>query len=75
MLCFLSIDTVGPASSQQDLTFTELSPSRYNALSTEGKMEESGDIDARGKDLAFRCWQEDEDFLSKDKIAEWLGRT
>jgi hypothetical protein len=30
-------------------------------------------MDARGKDLALRCWNEDEEFLAKDKIAEWLG--
>ncbi|KAG1777746.1 hypothetical protein EV702DRAFT_969303 [Suillus placidus] len=27
----------------------------------------------RGRDLAAKCYNEDEDFLAKDKIAEWLG--
>jgi hypothetical protein len=35
--------------------------------------EDSGDIEARGKELASRCFAEDEEFLAKDKIAEWLG--
>lgn len=35
----------------------------------------SSDIEARGQGLAARCWQEDETFLAKEKIAEWLGGT
>ncbi|PPQ98627.1 hypothetical protein CVT24_003960 [Panaeolus cyanescens] len=35
--------------------------------------DETGDLETRGKELATRCWNEDEDFLSKEKIAEWLG--
>jgi len=35
--------------------------------------EDSGDIETRGKELASKCWNEDEDFLHKEKIAEWLG--
>lgn len=35
--------------------------------------EESSDMYARGKELATRCWAEDDDFLPKEKIAEWLG--
>jgi PH/SEC7 domain-containing protein len=31
------------------------------------------DMEARGKELASRCWNENEDFLAKEKIAEWLG--
>jgi hypothetical protein len=30
-------------------------------------------MDTRGKELATRCYNEDEDFLAKEKIAEWLG--
>ena len=33
------------------------------------------DMESRAKDMATRCWQEDDEFLSKDKIAEWLGGT
>ena len=32
------------------------------------------DVDMRGKELATRCWNEDEDFLGKEKIADWLGQ-
>ncbi|QRV96655.1 Sec7 guanine nucleotide exchange factor [Ceratobasidium sp. AG-Ba] len=35
----------------------------------------SMDIEGRGQSLAARCWQEDESFLAKEKIAEWLGGT
>lgn len=38
-----------------------------------GSSEDGSDLDARGKELAERCWNEDDDFLAKDKIAEWLG--
>lgn len=35
--------------------------------------EDNGDGEIRGKELASKCWNEDEDFLHKEKIAEWLG--
>jgi PH/SEC7 domain-containing protein len=31
------------------------------------------DLETRAKALAARCWNEEEDFLAKEKIAEWLG--
>lgn len=31
------------------------------------------DIESRGNELATRCWDEDNTFLAKDRIAEWLG--
>lgn len=34
---------------------------------------EEPDIDSKAKSLASRCWTEDEEFLAKEKIAEWLG--
>ena len=34
---------------------------------------EGPDIDSNAKSLAARCWAEDEEFLAKEKIAEWLG--
>ncbi|KAF9647320.1 hypothetical protein BDM02DRAFT_2709294 [Thelephora ganbajun] len=34
---------------------------------------EEPDIDSKAKSLAARCWTEDEEFLAKEKIAEWLG--
>ncbi|KAG1832446.1 hypothetical protein EV424DRAFT_1313024 [Suillus variegatus] len=30
-------------------------------------------LPTQGKDLAAKCYTEDEDFLAKEKIAEWLG--
>lgn len=56
------------ASSQQDLTTNELALSRYAS-----RNDDSGDLEVRGKDLASRCFAEDEEFLAKEKIAEWLG--
>lgn len=63
------------AASQQDLTTNDLVPARYSLRqSSPAKHEESSaDLDNRGKELAARCWEEDEEFLPKDKIAEWLG--
>jgi len=31
-------------------------------------------MEEQGKELARKCWDEDEEFLAKDKIAEWLGK-
>jgi hypothetical protein len=31
------------------------------------------DIDPKAKSLAAWCWTEEEEFLAKKKIAEWLG--
>lgn len=31
------------------------------------------DLATKAKTLADKCWQEDDSFLAKDKIAEWLG--
>lgn len=62
-------------SSQTDLTGEDGFTSR-KASSAPSRDESSGaDLDARGQDLATKCWTEDEDFLARDKIAEWLGGT
>ncbi|KAJ3989132.1 hypothetical protein F5890DRAFT_136060 [Lentinula detonsa] len=37
--------------------------------------EDTPDMETRGQELAARCWNEDEEFLGKEKIAEWLGGT
>ncbi|KAF8209465.1 hypothetical protein K438DRAFT_2012239 [Mycena galopus ATCC 62051] len=42
-----------------------------NHLST--REENSEDMETRARELATRCWKEDEDFLRKEKHAEWLG--
>ncbi|TDL24175.1 hypothetical protein BD410DRAFT_820374 [Rickenella mellea] len=61
-------------SSQNDLTSDDLAVTRFSI--SVPKVEESGEeIERRGKELASRCWTEDEDFLAKEKIAEWLGGT
>lgn len=59
--------------SQQDLSANELVITRFSASRSPSKGEEPGDLRARGKELAKRCWDEDEGFMAKDKIAEWLG--
>lgn len=30
-------------------------------------------MESKGKDAAEKCWSEDEAFVAKEKIAEWLG--
>ncbi|KAH9931131.1 uncharacterized protein BXZ73DRAFT_90208 [Epithele typhae] len=63
------------ASSQLDLSTADLVPNRYplRHSSSPARTDEGGDLETRAKDLATRCWVEDEEFLPKDKIAEWLG--
>ncbi|KAF8993676.1 hypothetical protein BDQ17DRAFT_1401548 [Cyathus striatus] len=66
------ISTSPRRSSQQDLTVHDLGLTRFpSTLSAAG--DDTADMDTRGKELASRCWNEDEDFLAKEKIAEWLG--
>ncbi|KAG7091050.1 hypothetical protein E1B28_010109 [Marasmius oreades] len=76
--------TRGPASSQYDIPGglkTEVRfPSRPTSLARGGSEvvsteDFSTDMEARGQELATKCWNEDEEFLAKDKIAEWLGGT
>ncbi|KAF9268675.1 hypothetical protein L218DRAFT_1048266 [Marasmius fiardii PR-910] len=77
--------TRGPASSQYDLpgglnTEVRFPSSRPSSLARGGSEVTSnedlgGDMEARGQELATKCWNEDEEFLGKDKIAEWLGGT
>ena len=62
-------------SSQTDLTGEE-SASRFTSSAPSRLDEANGpDLDRRGKELANKCWTEDEDFLAREKIAEWLGGT
>ncbi|KAF8893380.1 hypothetical protein BD779DRAFT_1046084 [Infundibulicybe gibba] len=63
----------GRRSSQQDLTVNDLTLARFPSSSRPFVADENTDMETRGKELASRCWNEDEDFLAKDKIAEWLG--
>lgn len=34
---------------------------------------EPDELEAKAKELATQAWNEDEEFLAKEKIAEWLG--
>ncbi|KAL0956601.1 hypothetical protein HGRIS_002738 [Hohenbuehelia grisea] len=58
-------------SAHQELTVGDLA-GRPLASSVLGKGED-GDMETRGKELASRCWAEDEEFMAKEKLAEWLG--
>ncbi|KAL1717370.1 hypothetical protein EV715DRAFT_203332 [Schizophyllum commune] len=50
-----------------------MASSQFQRKSSQGESVETADMDQRGKELALRCWNEDEEFLAKEKIAEWLG--
>jgi PH and SEC7 domain-containing protein len=68
-------NTVSPprsAVSQQDLT---AGPNRQLRRSPSDSMGPTDPdvVEARGKECAKRAWDEDEEFLAKEKIAEWLG--
>ncbi|RDB16953.1 hypothetical protein Hypma_002582 [Hypsizygus marmoreus] len=67
-------------SSQHDLTVNDLTLTRFSSASHSPAVplspavgDDTAEMDARGKELASRCWNEDEEFLAKEKIAEWLG--
>ncbi|KNZ80519.1 PH and SEC7 domain-containing protein C11E3.11c [Termitomyces sp. J132] len=65
--------------SQQDLSINDLITARFPSTAHSSgshslnPAEDSVEMEARAKELASRCWAEDEDFLAKEKIAEWLG--
>ncbi|KAJ8474457.1 hypothetical protein ONZ45_g15942 [Pleurotus djamor] len=65
----------GGTSTQGDLAVNDLNLRRYASATSPGKEDSVGDIDGRGQELATKCWSEDEEFLAKEKIAEWLGGT
>lgn len=60
-------------SSQQDLSVNDLALSRLPSSSHSSNIDDS-EMQEQGKELARKCWDEDEEFLAKDKIAEWLGK-
>ncbi|TFK53596.1 hypothetical protein OE88DRAFT_1733496 [Heliocybe sulcata] len=61
------------ASSQVDLPGRP-SLHRYpSAEQSPAREDDVVDLEARGQELAAKCWAEDEEFLHKEKIAEWLG--
>ncbi|TBU22808.1 hypothetical protein BD311DRAFT_811187 [Dichomitus squalens] len=55
------------AISQQDLTTNDILPARFSLGSSPRRQQEET------ANLAAPCWAEDEEFLPKDEIAEWLG--
>jgi PH and SEC7 domain-containing protein len=60
------------ALSQQDLS---TNPSQQFRQLTSNKFvpTDPEELEARGKECAKRAWEEDEEFLAKERIAEWLG--
>ncbi|KAI0081910.1 hypothetical protein K474DRAFT_1655788 [Panus rudis PR-1116 ss-1] len=68
------VQPVFGAASQQDLSTNDPARARRNFSHSPARNgEDNADIETRGKELAARCWAEDDEFLAKDKIAEWLG--
>ncbi|KAG1854778.1 Sec7 domain-containing protein [Suillus tomentosus] len=67
------VDDVRPPSSHahQELTTNDLIINRYASNPSFSRTDNADE--ERGKDLAAKCYTEDEDFLAKEKIAEWLG--
>lgn len=70
-------EAVSPAlslslSSQTDLT-EDTSTGRVS--SSAASRDDPPDNETRAKELATKCWTEDEEFLAREKIAEWLGGT
>ncbi|KAK2463293.1 hypothetical protein APHAL10511_004948 [Amanita phalloides] len=55
--------------SQHDLTATGSTLTRFASNFSINDV----DIESRGRDLATKCWNEDTNFLAKEKIAEYLG--
>ena len=57
--------------SQQDLS-TSLSQ-QFRQLTSKSGLADPEELEACGKECAKRVWEEDEEFLAKERIAEWLG--
>ncbi|KAF9452365.1 hypothetical protein P691DRAFT_661128, partial [Macrolepiota fuliginosa MF-IS2] len=60
-------------SSQQELSVHDLTLTRFPSSSQSSNMDDA-ELEAKAKELAQKCWDEDEEFLAKEKIAEWLGK-
>ncbi|KAH9083422.1 hypothetical protein EDB83DRAFT_2213073 [Lactarius deliciosus] len=60
------------AFSQHDLTSSPGQQLRRLPSDSLGPTDSEG-IEIRGKECARRAWEEDEGFLTKERIAEWLG--
>ncbi|EJD02779.1 uncharacterized protein FOMMEDRAFT_133996 [Fomitiporia mediterranea MF3/22] len=68
-------EAASPALSTSMSSQTDLTEDTGNGrvASSAASREEPLDADAKAKELAVKCWREDDDFLPKEKIAEWLG--
>ncbi|KAI9509413.1 hypothetical protein F5148DRAFT_1275258 [Russula earlei] len=60
------------AQSQQDLSTKSNQQFRRSPSNRSGPTDVE-ELVTRGKDCARRAWEEDENFLAKERIAEWLG--
>lgn len=60
------------SSAHQELTTNDLVLNRYASNPSFARTDDT-DVEEKGKDLAAKCYTEDEEFLVKEKIAEWLG--
>jgi PH/SEC7 domain-containing protein len=69
----IAVSPLPAQTSHHDLTVGDLTLTRFSSRQSLAGAEETPDMDARGKELASRCWAEDEGFLAKEKISEWLG--
>jgi PH/SEC7 domain-containing protein len=58
--------------SQQDLSTSTNQTLRRLQIDNLGSTDPE-ELEARGKECARRAWEEDEEFLAKERIAEWLG--
>ncbi|KAG5219584.1 PH and SEC7 domain-containing protein [Salix suchowensis] len=60
--------------SRNELGVNDLTLTRFaSATVSPTRDDDSETLEARARDLANKCWAEDEEFLAKEKIAEWLG--
>lgn len=50
-------------------------PPRASVQALARRGSDTEDVEAKGKELGTRCWNEDETFLPREKIAEFLGGT
>jgi PH/SEC7 domain-containing protein len=69
-----SADALMYQRAQQELAApSEHSLSRWASSQSLLRADDTQDVDAKGLARALQCYHEDEEFLSKEKIAEWLG--
>jgi PH/SEC7 domain-containing protein len=54
------------------MSVNDLALARFPSSSHSSNMD-NAELETKGKELAIKCWEEDSEFLAKEKIAEWLG--